>query len=231
MINLIVTGILVIVSLVIFKSGWLLEFLDNFPFIDNVVGLVKGYLGVSSGTPLPAAGKAFFEELLKSIVFLTVFAVISKAAQSLFYIGKHEKISDFSRWFSRPLKWIASNFLSAVITGLLVGYVSDCLQQVWNLSTFWMAGVSLLVLVPVMFLAFLFLGKTVTEFVVQMAVGVIFASVVKLVAVEFIIVFLYMFLNIPGVFTEAGTLVIMLIGILCCLGSIVGAELLGSKFD
>lgn len=231
MVNLIVTGILVIASLVIFKSGWLLNFLGNFPFINNIVDLVTGYFGVSSGTSLPVAGKAFFEELLKSIIFLTVFAVVSKAAHSLIHIGKHEKASGFSRVFAVPLEWIAGNFLSAVITGLLVGYVSDCVRQVWNLSVFWMAGVSLLILVPLLLIAFLVLGKTVAEFAVMMAAGIILPSVVKLIAVEFVIVFLYLFLNIPGVFTEAGTLVIMLIGIFCCLGSIVGAELLGSKFD
>lgn len=229
MINLIVTGILVVIALIIFKSGWLLTFLDNFPFIDNVVSLVTGYLGVTSGTAA-GAGTAFFNELLKSIIFLSVFAVVSKVMHSILHIGKHEEASALSRFFAVPLEWIGRTFLSAVVTGLLMEFVNEYLKQALSLSMFWLAGLSTLTVVLSVLLAFIFLGKTLTEFAVMMTFGVIFPAVVKLVAVEFIIIFLYVLLNVPGVFTAAGTMVFTLIGIACCLGCILGAEILGSKF-
>lgn len=231
MLNLIVIMIMVILSLFIFKSGWLLTFLDKVPFIDNVVTLVTGYGNVTAGVAPPATAKVFFDEFFKSFIYLSVFALVSKGMQAAMKVGKHEKISSFSLLLRAPVVGIASTFFSVVITTLLIESVNAYLNQVLSVSKYLVAGLSTLMLVLVILVAFIMLGKTLMQFLLQLVVGIVLPATVKLVAVEFIVVFLYVMLNVPGALDAAGTIVIMVTGILFCLGSIVGAEFLGSKFD
>ena len=42
---------------------------------------------------------------------------------------------------------------------------------------------------------------------------------------------IYYFLNIPGIFEQTGSIIIMIIGILCCLGAVCGSVVVDNRID
>lgn len=229
MTHLITTGIMIIITLFLFKSGWLLQFLDNVPFISNVTAFVNGLLGLAPGTVMPGTGTVFLTEFLKSLIYLIIFSVVDKFSRILLDIGvgKREKNPFLIELIAHPLKTVASAFFSALFTCFVIELLNPYIEGIFNLSNWLALGVSTVTFVLFMCLAFFLLGKPFAEFMSYIAGAVIFSSVVKLISMEFIIVFLYYLLNVPEIFDSVGTLVILVIGISCCIGSIAGAEMLG----
>ncbi len=229
MTQLIATGIMILITLFLFKSGWLLQFLDNVPFISNVVSFVNGMLGLATGAIPQGTGKIFFTEFFKSLVYLIIFSMVDKISNQLLDIGvgRREKNSFIIELIAHPMRATASAFFSALFTCFVVELINPYIGQFFNQSKLLVLGVSTVTIIGLICLAFFFLRKPMVEFALYMF-GVIFSSVVKLVAMEFIIVLLYYLLNIPGVLDNVGTLVIIVIGLACCVGSIFGAEFLGN---
>lgn len=50
-------------------------------------------------------------------------------------------------------------------------------------------------------------------------------------AVEIFLMYVCYFLNIPGIFEQTGSIIIMIIGILCCLGAVCGSVVVDNRID
>lgn len=228
---MIVTLIMLISILFILKSGFLLKFLDNIPFIGNVANLVDIILKTGSSVSIAAASQAFTAELLKSITYLVIFAVVDKVLGACFKVGKHEKISGFGRAMRTLLGKVFMVFISALITALIVESIQNGLGQLLGWSQTVIAGISATTSIGLVILAFFIVGKELSVFLINIVVGSVLVSTVKVVAMEFFIIFTYIMLNVPGVFEDTATIVIMLVGISCCIGAVLGVDFIGAKLD
>lgn len=68
-------------------------------------------------------------------------------------------------------------------------------------------------------------------FLLWVLVRVLISSSVKFLAIEIFLMYIYYFLNIPGIFEQTGSMVIMIIGIVCCLGAVCGSVVVDNKID
>ena len=223
MLGIIGTGVIeIIILLMVLKSGWMLDMLQNVPFMDLVVNIVSRYWGTLHQT-LPSSGKFFLSELLQALIYIIIFKIISELCHQLFHIGKHARVSAFEIMFSPVMEFITKYFVFAVITAYLLQ-----LFQTYVLNTFKnniLAGsLSAIIVTAFCVITFFLFKLSLSGFFMCILGYVIFPSVVQLISIEFIVTFCYYMLNTPGIFEQAGTLVIIIFGISCCIGAVIGCE-------
>ena len=226
MIGVIVEVILVVgIFLYCLYSGFFISILANTPFIGQVVEVFQNYFGVtSSGLPAISTGQVFAMEICKTILYLIIFYFMSIAAEQLASVGRHELYSSFKKIFLFPVSIFIKYFLSALITTMITSFVMDFLKD-------WMASQTILsivlfIVVTLLLLAagFFLMGDNLVQYVMWVLVNVIGASVLRLVAIEALVVYAYFILNVPGAFDGVGSVVIAIIGIVICIGSMFGTE-------
>lgn len=215
------------------KSGLLLSFMENVPFIGYVSEAIGSYLGFTGVNPMPPSHVFFMENMVKALIFLCIFNLIEKPMSAVCTsgIGKHEKYREIKLSVRGCFAKLLVNVASAALTALAMEYLYNQLgnalagYEVW-VKCIWGAG-----LVGILVILFLFLQAPLWAFCIWLVGKIIFPSVIKILCVEFLVIFLYYFLNIPGMFEQTGTMAIMIIGILCCIGSVFGIEMYESKWD
>lgn len=215
----------------VLKSGWLLNFLQNVPFIDWVAGVVSNYFGLPLVITPAGTTNMFLLEVVNTFLFLGCFAVLEQVLSSLFRIGKHEKFDNIKSVIYTPVKIIAVYYFSALGAMLGVVFLKDLLQRVFPGGTVLNIVIIIAIIVVLVLISFGFLGISIVAYCGWILGKIIFPTVVKLICMEYIVVFLYYLLNVPGIFEQTGTLVIMLIGIGCCIGAIFGANAVGNKTE
>lgn len=217
--------LVVVIFLYCLHSGIFISILANTPFIGSVVAVFRNYFGVTSSTPSPfTTGQNFAMEICKTILYLIIFYFMGIAARQLTSVGRHELYSTFKKVFLFPVSIFVKYFLSALITTLITGCAMDFLKD-------WIASQTILstllfIIITLLLLAagFLLMGDNLVQYVLWVMVNVIGASVLRLVAIEALVVYAYYILNVPGMFDGVGTIVIMVIGIFICIGSMFGTE-------
>lgn len=226
MIGVIVEVILaVIILLYCLYSGFFISIMANTPFIELVYEFFENYLGVTSGGPSPfSTGQIFAMEICKTILYLIIFYIMGKAAEQLTSVGRHEYYSTFKKIFLAPISIFIKYFLSALITTMITSFVMDFLKD-WIasqtiLSILLFAVITLLLLAAGLWLT----ADSLVQYVMWVLVNVFGASALRLVAIEALVVFAYFILNVPGALEGVGTIVIMVIGIVVCIGSVIGTE-------
>ena len=215
----------------ILKTGWLLSFLQNVPFIDWVAGVVSNYFGFPAVVTPAGTTNMFLLEILNTFLFLGCFSVLEQILSSAFRVGKHEKYNNIKSVFYAPVKIIAVYYFSALGATVGVNILKNLLQRVFPNGTFLNIFVVLVIIAAVIVISFLVMGIPIIFYCGWVIGKIIFPTVVKLVCMEYIVVFLYYLLNLPGMLEQTGTIVIMLIGIGCCIGRIFGADAVGKKTE
>ena len=226
MIGVIVEVILVVcLFLYCLYSGFFISILANTPFLGLIVEVFQKYFGVTStGLPTFSTGQVFAMEICKTILYLIIFYIMSMIARELTNVGKHELYSSFKKIFLFPVSIFIKYFLSALITAMITGFVMDFLQD-WIASQTVLSILLFIVLTVLLLTAgFFLMADSLVQYVLWVLVNVIGASVLRLVAIEALIVYAYFILNVPGAFEGVGTIIIAVIGIVVCIGSMFGTE-------
>lgn len=215
------------------KSGFLISLLQNVPYIGIVADLFAGFLGFSSsGVILPS--QPFIEEFIKALIFVLLYAVLDPLVKFLcrIVIGKHSYHRDIKEAIDRMIVAFLSSILTAIITSLFMEYVYLSLMN-WASSFIpWIQYlVSLLSVSVVLVIAFFLFKQTVGVFFLWILTKFIIPTALKILTVEFMVIFLYLLLNLPNMMENVATLVILCIGILCCVGSVFGISVYDHKID
>lgn len=238
MVTTIIIGLIeVIAVLLILKSGWILSFLENVPFIGVIGDVVGALFGLKNQNPLPPGSAHFAEEFLKAILFIIIYYILDNCMNALFHTGKHgyepPRFSSGKHARSRfPLvKGFLVSIASAIFTCLIMEVVYSKVQGFLAGYAIWFKALLSVGFIGLLVVLFLFLKAPFHWFCVWLVGKIIFPTVVKILAVLFAVISLYYLLNIPGMFDQVGTIVILLFGIGCCIGSVFGVELFESKFD
>lgn len=224
MIGIIGSGVIeILILILVLKSGWMIGMMQNVPFMDLVVNTVSGYWGTIQQT-LPSTGSFFLSELLQALVYMIIFKIISDLSRQLFHIGKHAKASAFEIMFSPIMEFITRYFISAVLTAYILQLFEKYVLASFQTSTFVLGSVSAAVIIVFCIIAFFLFRLTIVNFFLCLLGYVIFPTVIQLIAIEFVIVFCYYLFNVPGIFEQAGSIVIIMFGISCCIGALIGAD-------
>ncbi len=209
--------------LICLKSGWLISLMSSLPWIDNVADLVEGYFGITGTGILPLGEQVFAENLLKSLICALLFRVIGKLVSYFLDIAKREQCSDFRRAATAPLKMISIPILTAIATAFIMEMVY---KKLINFFSDYSLGIRILLAVITAFLligGFFIMKMLVWEYCLWVLLTIIVPGVIKILAVEFMVIFLYYLLNIPGMLEQVGSISVILVGMLCCVCSLIGA--------
>lgn len=230
--------ILVIAEVLVFlwsmKSGFWLSMLQNVPYIGVVADILCNYLGFTgSGMNFPST-QPFSEEFVKALIFTCSYALLEPPVRGLcrIVIGKHSYHRDLKEAVDRMFLALISSVLCAMVTSLFMEYV-------YLAAINWAAGfipwlkyaISFASLSVVLLIGFFIFGQTALLFFLWILTKFIIPTVLKVLSVEFMVVLLYLLLNIPNMMENMATLVILCIGICCCLGAIFGVSLYDRRID
>ena len=216
LINLFVLAIEILTVMIVLKAGFLFPVLESidFPFYDFCWTVVERMTG-SSLKPASASSVAsgWLEGTVTLLLYLCLFPLVCKCTEQMFYIGKHLRISAAERLFTQVMHVLTNLFVTALAVGLAQTFI---LKKIYSL----LSGVPAL--------------KTLLSIGLILAMLVILffiSSSVKFLAIEIFLMYVYYFLNIPGIFEQTGSIIIMIIGILCCLGAVCGSVVVDNRID
>lgn len=227
---IIMTVIGIVAILLILKSGWLFHFISNVPFFDKVLNVVSGYFNQTTGnTTINNSAGDVLTNVLEGLVFCIIFTLLVKFISSCLKEGRRENISTFKRIIRAPFEKFAAIFFTAVFTSVLVELLIRYVFQLFQSHRVFLNILITIIIIAVLVLGYFVVGLSAVAYALWVLGVAIFPSIVNLIAVEFIIVFAYYLLNIPGMLEQVGSMSIMIIGIICCIGAMFGADFFSDR--
>ena len=234
LINLFVLAIEILTVMIVLKAGFLFPVLESidFPFYDFCWTVVERMTG-SSLKPASASSVAsgWLEGTVTLLLYLCLFPLVCKCTEQMFYLGKHLRISAAERLFTQVMHVLTNLFVTALAVGLaqtfILKKIYSLLSGVPALKTLLSIGLILAMLVILFFV----IHTGILMFFLWVLVRVLISSSVKFLAIEIFLMYVYYFLNIPGIFEQTGSIIIMIIGILCCLGAVCGSVVVDNRID
>lgn len=214
----------VIFFLVCLRNGIFIEMLSNIPFIGLVVDAFEGYFDVTSNIAPQPTTQIFALEIFKTVVFLIIFYFVGIITDYVCSVGKHEYYADIKKLFLKPISIFLKYFLSALITAYATTMVINKILSLLNGQPI-LSVITFFVLVALLVVAgFFLMADSLVQYVKWAVVNVILGSVLRLVAIECFIVYVYFLLNVPGMFEGIGSIIVMMIGISICIAVMFGTE-------
>jgi hypothetical protein len=223
----------VLAFLFLMKSSFWLSALQNVPFIGvvaDVVGSLFGINGAALGFP---QFQSFPEEFLKALIFTCLFAILNPLINTIckITIGKHSYNLPFKKAVDSMVLGFISNMACIILTTFIMGYIG-LFQQNNSFIAPWLSWViSLGGLTGIIAVAFFLFRQPVMLFLLWLFGKFIIPTVLKIITVEFLAIWVFLILNIPGMMEDVGTLVLMVIGIGLCMGSLFGISVYDDKID
>ena len=215
----------VIIFMVCLQNGIFIEMLSNIPFIGQVVDAFEGYFGVTAQIAQPQPTSQIFAlEIFKTIVFLIIFYFVGYFTDYVCNVGKHEYYADIKKIFLKPISIFLKYFLSALITAYITTMVINKILSLLGGKPI-LSVIIFFVLAALLVMAgFFLMADSLVQYVRWVVVNVILGSVLRLVAIEIFIVYVYFLLNVPGMLEGIGSIIVMIIGIMACVGVMFGTE-------
>ena len=202
----------------------------DIPFLDGMISFFENRTNLKLGITGTSAGKAFWVTLLSVVVYLIIFPAVSKVINLILSVGSEEK-SGLKAGVTRVMMKIAGLFFSALLTGLVRLFLLEWLYENIHVNRIIMTIMSVGIAGAALAVLFFVVGVPIVVYVLWVLGKIVFASTVKLLATEFFLIFMYYIMNIPGVFEQTGTLILMIVGILACIGAVTGTEIFENKMD
>lgn len=215
------------------KSDFWIKLLQNVPYIGVVADAISGLTGFSSaGLAFPS--QPFSEEILKALIFTCSYPILELAVKCFcgIIIGKHSYHRDLKEAIDGMIVSFLSSILTAIVTSLFMEYVYLALTN-WASSFIpWLKYlISFLSVSSVLAIAFLLFGQGVLVFFMWILTKFLIPTALKIISVEILVILLHLLLNIPSMMESVTTIVIMCIGIACCLGAIFGVSIYDRRID
>ena len=219
----------VLAFLYILKSGMIIKICMNMPFFDLVAETIVHYLGITNNVTTTPADNVL-SNIIESFLFLIVYTVVNRVLKTIFAIGKHERVSVFEQIFKKGIWWIARNVISIAITVGISGFVNQTLYKLIGENLFLKFGINILTIVLFVIISFVLMKLAVSSFMV-ISLGLIFSTLLKLVAIQCFTVYAYVILNYPEIFESVSSLLIVIIGIAAITGASIGNVIFENKID
>lgn len=220
----IVFGIEILAILFALKSGFIFPLLESidYPFYDFCWGLVEKVFpgGANSGS---SVGKDLWIQVVILFLYLLIYPLCERVSRMFFHVGRHEYITARQALISNVLGILSPLIMAAFVVGLSQNLIIGFLDSVLNGNLFLLImKVIIMIVIPVLLVIVLFklMAAPLAPFLFWMTARVFFSSAIKYISVELFFMFTYQILNIRGMMDMAGTLVIILIGMGLCIGSV-----------
>ena len=210
----------ILVFLYILKSRLIIKICMNMPFFDVVADALSSYFGVINNITNQPSDK-ILSTVVESFLFLIVYTVVNRVLKTIFAIGRHERFSPFEKIFKGFIWWIARNVISIGITIAISGFINQFLYSFIGENLFLKFGINTITIVLFVVIAYFVMKLALTNFMV-ISLGLIISTLVKLIAIEFFTVYAYVILNHPEVFESVSQLSIMIVGVVACIGAVIG---------
>lgn len=231
--SIVVVVIIVLIFLYVLKAGLFLQLFMEVPFFDIVTGVVSKYMDMENNIPIVSSDD-ILNGILETFLFLVVFTVIDEILKQFIYVGKHARLSLFDKILKKPIIVIGRYCISVFFTIIVSKFINDWLYIWLGESLLLVKSLSFVSILALVVLAFFLMNLTLTNFFI-ISLGKVFSTIVKLIATEFLVVFSYATLNFPEIYSNVSTSAVMIIGIVACVGSVIGnsffEEKLNDKYD
>ena len=146
-------------------------------------------------------------------------------------MSKHEEYRDIKRIIYKPLKDFAAQYFSIIAALFVTNIYEKTIFDIFGNNMWVQIPLVILIAGAALVMCFVLLKMPFIYYIGWVLVKIVLLSVLKLLAIEFFMVFAYLILNVPGVLDQVGTGGIIIIGMMMCIFSVFGINIFEMRFD